>query len=175
MRRRRGSGWRLLVVLIPLAISVLQRCTDKQPSTPPPGQPYGGKGARGENPLDALLRPPEGHRPPQDGVAVALLVDVSGSMADKVADTSGAERPKIDIARDATVDFVTKFSSFALKHPDRTIAVGVYTFSGEDRRPSVRTLVPLGPPDADRTRAAFATVTPKGNTPIGNALIEAKR
>jgi hypothetical protein len=67
-----------------------------------------------------------------------------------------------------------KFAVFAREHPGRPIAVGVYVFSGEDRRPSVRTVVPLGPPDVEKTRAAFSTVTPRGNTPIGNALIEAK-
>jgi hypothetical protein len=44
--------------------------------------------------------------PRKDGIAVALLIDSSGSMADSVQETDGTARPKMEIAKRCVLDIV---------------------------------------------------------------------
>ena len=113
--------------------------------------------------------------PAQEGIAAAILLDVSGSMDDPVQDASGRKRPKIAIARESVAGLLEKFDGFAREHPDRKMAVGIYEFSRRDHLPSTRVVVPLGPPDLAAARSALAKVRAKGGTPIGDAMIDAKR
>ena len=47
--------------------------------------------------------------PWRDGLAAVVLVDVSGSMHDRVRDASGARRRKIEMAQRAAIDLVEAF------------------------------------------------------------------
>src|SRR5881409_692609 len=98
------------------------------------------------NPITAMLRP-SGTGERQEGVAAAILLDSSGSMAEKVRDGHGDLKPKIEIARGAVKDLLRDFERFAKAHPDRRIVAGVYEFSVRERQPSSRRLIGLGPPD----------------------------
>lgn len=125
------------------------------------------------NPIEAVLTsdPPAERK---DGTALLLLVDSSGSMDDRVQDSKGELRKKMDIARRAVASLVEQAQTFSRKHPEIPIAVGIDEFSVRSREPSSRMVVPLGPPDAADATARLARVQPKGGTPIGDAVIEAK-
>src|SRR5262245_51905958 len=61
------------------------------PAAPAPAASAPAGGAAG---LEPLVRPPA-DRQETDGIAVALLVDTSGSMGQSVRDFDGARRPKL--------------------------------------------------------------------------------
>jgi Mg-chelatase subunit ChlD len=126
------------------------------------------------NPLEDLLRTPA-TATPQEGVAVAALVDTSGSMNDDVKDAGGQPQKKIEIARRCLTGMVGKMDDFVREHQDRKLVVAVYEFSSRDRGPSCRLVVPMGKPDRERTADAVKRMIPDGGTPIGDAMIQAKR
>ncbi len=134
----------------------------------------GGDSALGINPLEAMLRPPASATW-QDGIAVLVLVDTSGSMRDGVKDADGQDKPKIEIARRCVTTLVQQMSGFVQQHPDRRLVVGIYEFSARDGEPSPRRVVRLGEPDPAAAAAAARNMVPSGGTPIGNAMIVAKR
>lgn len=146
----------------------------------PPGQPVGLRPAGPDNPvpvknpIDELLKPPAGVTP-RDGVAAAILIDVSGSMGDRVKDAQGALKSKIDIAKKCLLSLVNQTDRFTKGHPDRGILLGIYEFSGLDGRDSCRRVIPLGKADPATAAAALARMSPNGNTPIGNAILRVKR
>jgi Mg-chelatase subunit ChlD len=111
----------------------------------------------------------------KDGLAAVVLVDVSGSMADRVRDADGERQRKIVIARRAALDLVTSFETYARAHPTETVAVGVYEFSQRDGEPAARVVIAPGPPDAAAARDKLEAMKAKGGTPIGDAMIEARR
>jgi len=169
-RRHRGIPWLLFIILAGVWLN--HRRSDRKPES----QPAASASEAGPvvNPLDAELRAaPSAAR--QEGIGAVILVDASGSMADKVEDAGGARRPKMEIARRSVTDLVARFESFAREHGDRTVRVGILEFSGRDRQRSTRTVLPLGPPDAGGAERALAGIAPKGGTPIGDAMLEAKR
>lgn len=95
------------------------------------------------------------------GASVAILVDHSGSMVDRVG---GA--PKWKIARDALVQMLAVTDSFARAKPDYPVNVGIYGFDA-----GVQTLYPMGRYDAARVRTALDGIAhPNGRTAIGRAL-----
>ena len=55
--------------------------------------------------IDERLKPAR-EAPPREGVAAAILIDVSGSMEDPVEGMDGRSEPKIEIARRAARDLV---------------------------------------------------------------------
>lgn len=113
---------------------------------------------------------------PREGIAAVVLLDVSGSMADEVAESGGGR--KIDIARRAALDLVGQFDRYAKTHAGEAVVLGLYEFSGERDRgdgPTTREVIPLLPPDPARAEEALARLTPNGGTPIGDALIVGKR
>ena len=128
----------------------------------------------GRNPLDEMLKPPQqiAHR---EGIAAAILVDTSGSMEDQVVGSDGSSIQKIVVARRAVVDLIRQFVQYARKNPDRPVLVGVYEFSSRDRQPHCRSIIALAPPDLTAAEAAVEQMTPKGGTPIGDAMIQAKQ
>lgn len=134
------------------------------PSSPPPAA---------VNPLQQALEPPDGVAR-KDGIGVAVLVDVSGSMNAGVPDADGHRRPKIAIARRSVLNLLGQCDKFARENPARNIQVGVYEFSSRDRELPCRVVIPIGPLDLDAARAAVERMRPNGNTPIGDALIQAK-
>ena len=127
---------------------------------------------RDKNPVNPLLSsPPEQQR---DGTVVAILVDTSGSMRDRVASVNGRMEPKIVIARRAVVDAIRRFRDFAQRSPDRPLLVGIYEFSTRARSASCRKVLELGAADVASAEAAVQRMEPEGDTPIGDAMIAAK-
>jgi len=126
------------------------------------------------NPIEELLKPPASVAR-QEGIAAAVLVDTSGSMKDSVQDAGGEMAPKIVIAKRAVNDLLRQFADFAAKDPDRRLLVGVYEFSARDRQDSCRRIVPVGALDLAASQRALDLLVPQGGTPIGDAMIAAKR
>jgi Mg-chelatase subunit ChlD len=128
----------------------------------------------GRNPLDEMLKSPQ-QVTRQEGIAAAILVDTSGSMEDHVTGSDGLSMRKIDVARRAVVDLIRQFEQYAAKDADRPVRVGVYEFSSRDRQPHCRNVIELGPPNLAAAESAVDQMTPQGGTPIGDAMIKAKR
>jgi Mg-chelatase subunit ChlD len=130
--------------------------------------------ARADRRIDEQLAP-AGQLPPQrEGIAAAILVDVSGSMDDRVEDQDGRKERKIEIARRAARGLVDQFAKYAEAHPGEPVLLGLYEFSarsGADCRP----VIAMGPPDRARADAALAKMRANGGTPIGNAMVIGKR
>jgi hypothetical protein len=109
----------------------------------------------------------------EEGVALAIIYDTSGSMKEPVADASGASAPKYLIANRALLDVTRQLQAFATNAATgapRKIDVGLYIFQNEHAREVVK----LGPLDAkaiERWASRFSS--PNGNTPLGNALTTA--
>ena len=118
---------------------------------------------------------PEGEVPVREGLAAAILIDVSGSMEDKVADTDGRREEKIEIARRAARDLVNQFAKYAADNPTEDVRLGLYEFSRRRGEPDCRPVVPMGPPDVVSAERAIAKLEADGGTPIGEAMITAKR
>ena len=113
--------------------------------------------------------------PPRDGIAAAVVIDVSGSMDDRVVGEDGRRARKIDVARRAARDVIEQFASYAEEHKDETVNLGVFEFSRRDKQPDCRPIVPMGPPDRSRAEEALARLDPGGGTPIGQAMVTAKQ
>ncbi len=126
------------------------------------------------NPLEEMLRVPASV-PRQEGTAAAVLMDTSGSMNETVPDTDGRPKPKIDIARRAAANVLRRFSEYAQKNPGRPLLVGIYEFSARDHQPSCRAVTKLGPPHLEQMEADLGKMYPSGGTPIGDAMIVAKK
>ena len=111
----------------------------------------------------------------REGLAAAILIDVSGSMEDEVRGENGREEEKIVIARRAARDLVEQFARYAEEHPDESVLLGLYEFSERSGEPDCRAVIPMGRPDRARAQRALASMRAQGGTPIGNAMITAKR
>jgi len=113
--------------------------------------------------------------PAREGLAAAIVIDVSGSMDDEVSDENGREERKIEVARRAARDLVEQFARYADEHPDEPVLLGIYEFSDREGMPDARPVVPMGKPDRARAASALTSMRARGGTPIGNAMIAAKR
>ncbi len=106
----------------------------------------------------------------EDGVALAIIYDTSGSMRDLVPDKSGRPTPKYIIANRALIAVADRLQAFATNTagaPPRNIQAGLFTFYHD----SGREVVKFGPFDAAALRDwAMHFSNPSGNTPLGNAL-----
>ncbi len=111
----------------------------------------------------------------QDGIALSILLDTSGSMNDPVPGADGRPAPKIQIAQKALLNFIGQLASFIRGNPDKRMLVGIYDFSSRKDQPSCRQVVKLGAPDVTTAQAAVAKLVPAGTTPIGDAMIVAQR
>lgn len=97
------------------------------------------------------------------GASIALLLDVSGSMAETA---KGDARPKFIVAREALRAMLEATDSFAVKQPGFPINVGLYAFNG-----SVTRLLPVKPYNrAELQNALASSPEPKGSTAIGDAM-----
>jgi Mg-chelatase subunit ChlD len=132
------------------------------------------RAARAALQIDEELKPTTPVEP-RDGLAAAIAIDVSGSMDEEVAGQNGRKEPKIEIARRAALDLVDQFVAYARDHQDEPVQLGIYEFSRRRGDPDCRVVVPMGPPDRDRAAAAIARLDADGGTPIGQAMITAKR
>jgi Mg-chelatase subunit ChlD len=109
---------------------------------------------------------------PREGLAAAIVIDVSGSMNDRVRGDDGQRVRKIEVARRAARDLVEQFAAYAEAHPDERVELGIFEFSRREGQPDARPVVPMGPPDRTAIKA-IASLTPQGGTPIGTAMIAA--
>ena len=111
----------------------------------------------------------------ENGVAVAIIYDTSGSMRDPVKDASRKSTPKYLIANRALASVANQIQAFATNAPGgapRRIDAGLFVFSGDTARPAI----PFGPFNADALRDFAAKFTnPNGNTPLGNSLAVAAK
>lgn len=124
--------------------------------------------------LREALKPPAA-APSKEGTAVMVVVDTSGSMKEPVIDADGKSRPKIEIARRSLSVLLGKIAEFTAAHPDKTVVVGMAEFSGRNDQPNCRIVLPLGTPQAAAAQRAIDALQPLGGTPIGDAMVEAKR
>ena len=149
-----------------LALAGLVGCGGSQPGSGDYRWP------EGEN--EALVRAlaPEARQPQRDGLAAAILIDVSGSMQSR---PSGGGDPKIVSARRAALELVDQFGRYAQEHPGEPVLLALYEFSTRRRLPPAREVLPMGPPDRTMAAAAVERMTPRGDTPIGEAMIAGKR
>ena len=106
----------------------------------------------------------------EDGVALAIIYDTSGSMHDTVRDSTGRAAPKYTIANRALAAVAKQIQAFAAGNAggaSRKVQAGLFVFSGESAREAVK----FGPFDAAALEQfARNFSTPSGNTPLGNAL-----
>ena len=165
------SRQNLRLVLGLVALVVIVKACDREPGQDTQEQT---RAERAANELDAQLAPAQSVEP-KDGLAAAIAIDVSGSMDEEVAGQGGRKEPKIAIARRAAMDLVEQFAAYARAHPDEPVLLGVYEFSRRRGEADCRPVVPMGPPDRERAAAAIARLNADGGTPIGQAMITAKR
>ncbi len=107
----------------------------------------------------------------KDGLAAVVLVDVSGSMHDRI---KGERRRKIEAAQAAAVDLVGAFARYAAAHPDTPVLVGVHEFSARSGAPAAREIVPLARPDPLSATNAIHAMKTGGGTPIGESMAVAR-
>jgi hypothetical protein len=111
----------------------------------------------------------------EEGVALAIVYDTSGSMKDSVPDKAGGNSPKYVIANRALVAVANQIQAFATNSATgvaRKIQVGLITFN----HGSPREALPFGPFDKTALeRWAQSFSSPDGNTPLGNSLTMASR
>lgn len=110
---------------------------------------------------------------PRDGLAAAIVIDVSGSMNDRVVDVDGRRARKIEVAQRAARNLVEQFAAYAESHADEPVLLGIFEFSRRPGQPDCRPIVPMGPPDRTGADDALAGLTPEGGTPIGQAMVTA--
>lgn len=106
----------------------------------------------------------------EDGVALGILYDTSGSMKDPVPNSKGSTSPKYLIANHALTSIVNQIQTFTTNTSSgapRRVDVGLFTFENS----GAKEIVKLGPFDPAPIRQwATDFHTPKGGTPLGNAL-----
>ena len=111
----------------------------------------------------------------EDGVALAIIYDTSGSMHDSVRDSTGRMSPKYVIANRALTAVAKQIQAYATNSAGgapRRVDAGLFVFSGNTAREAVK----FGPFDAAALENfARNFSTPNGNTPLGNALNVASR
>ena len=129
--------------------------------------------SRTERRIDEQLTPGSAIQS-KEGIAAAIVIDVSGSMDEKVEGKDGREERKIEIARRAARDLVEQFARYADDHRQDQVLLGIYEFSERKNREDCRPVIPMAPPDRSRADQALAALRADGGTPIGNAMIFAK-
>jgi hypothetical protein len=111
----------------------------------------------------------------QEGVALAIIYDTSGSMHDSVRDSAGRFSPKYIVANRALAAVAKQIQAFATSSgagTPRNVQAGLFVFSGNNARQAVA----FGPFDAAALEQFARTfASPNGNTPLGNALGVATR
>src|SRR5262249_5521013 len=101
------------------------------------------------------------------GAAVAILIDTSASMEERV---EGDRRRTFEVARDALTAMLDATDAFIARRPDFPIKIGIYSFSS-----NVRLLRAIAPYDRQALRQVLANVPrPGGGTAIGEAMAEAR-
>lgn len=174
-RRRAGLGTGMLrlLMLVMLAVFLQSRCREQARSGTIGRTPE--ESAADARAVDEALAPSTAPAAPREGLAAAIVIDVSGSMDDRVTGEDGRRARKIDVARRAARDLVEQFASYADAHEDETVLLGIFEFSRRGNQPDCRPIIPMGAPDRARADEALARLDPEGGTPIGQAMITAKQ
>jgi hypothetical protein len=106
----------------------------------------------------------------EEGVAVAIIYDTSGSMKDPVRDQTGRQSPKYVIANRALIAIAKQIQTFATNSTGggpRKIEAGVFVFDKNSAKEAVK----FGAFDESAIESfANGFSNPSGNTPLGNAL-----
>lgn len=104
---------------------------------------------------------------PAEGVAIAIVLDTSGSMKGVVRDGKGGRSPKYEIGNRALKSVVDKIEHFATNAPNRNVHGGLFIFSGD----GAREVVKFGKFDAAAMRDWLQKYPgPQSGTPLGRAL-----
>jgi hypothetical protein len=102
---------------------------------------------------------------PEDGVALAIVFDTSGSMKDPVQDKSGGQTAKYIVANRALQAVVNRLEAFV--RGGKRLDIVFYTFQGN----GVREQMPIARFDPKPLREwAKKFNSPAGNTPLGRAV-----
>jgi len=120
--------------------------------------------------LTGRLTPPAG-TVWKDGLAAVVLVDVSGSMHDRI---KGERRRKIEAAQAAAIDLIGAFDRYAAAHPAEPVLVGVHEFSARPGEPAAREVIGLAKPNPLTAGDRIRDMKTGGGTPIGDAMAEAR-
>lgn len=155
-----------------IALAVVASVAGCREQGPPPGV-----GRTAEDPDPDIEQQLEPTTPVQtrEGLAAAIVIDVSGSMRDNVRGPDGRREPKIETAQRAAGELVEQFARYAQEHPEEPVLMGLYEFSQRRGEPACRPIIPMGTPDRARAASAIAGLRADGGTPIGDAMIAAKR
>jgi hypothetical protein len=108
-----------------------------------------------------------------EGVAVAIVYDTSGSMKQSVPDSGGRMTPKHVIARRAMESVVKRLQNFATNTTDgvpRKMEVGVFVFENNGPKEFIK-LAPFDPQQASNW--AQRMPGPSTGTPLGTTLQKA--
>ena len=106
----------------------------------------------------------------EDGVALAIVYDTSGSMGDKVRDSNGNSAPKYVIANRALEAIAKHVQGFVTNAPPdspRKVNAGLFVFADKGAKQAI----PFGPFKEESFRSwaqSFKSVT--GGTPLGTAV-----
>ena len=105
-----------------------------------------------------------------DGVALGILYDTSGSMSDPVPNSHGSSSPKYVIANRALLAVVKQIQAYmtnGVTGAPHKVDVGLFTFSKD----GAQEVVKLGAFDAGAIQNWTTNFSkPSGGTPLGNAL-----
>jgi hypothetical protein len=111
----------------------------------------------------------------EDGVAIAIVYDTSGSMKEPVKDEAGKSSPKYVIANRALVDIANRIQAFVTNsayNTPRKVYAGLFVFQNDGPHAAI----PFGRFDAATIRQwARDFSNPGGGTPLGNTLNAASR
>jgi hypothetical protein len=106
----------------------------------------------------------------EEGVAIAIVYDTSGSMKEPVKNTAGQAAPKYVIANRALLAIASRIQTYATNGPagePRKIKAGLYVFQNN----APRVALPFGTFDpAALTTWVNGFSAPDGGTPLGTTL-----
>ncbi len=104
--------------------------------------------------------------PNDEGIALAVVFDNSGSMNSDVSTASGKKEKKSDIGIRSLRSVFDRLQHWSLVNTDKKVDFGVFIFDGDDGR----TLLPLAPMDSDRFNAVLSKIRFDSSTPLGPAI-----
>jgi hypothetical protein len=128
------------------------------------------QGVRATAPSSAPVKASLPLPPIEDGLALVLLVDNSGSMEESVRDGAG-ESSKIAIAKRVAKGIVQQVAEFAAKNPALKVKFGLYGFSDDSTTTYISLREGIAIKEAEK---AIGWMGAAGGTPIGTALRHAQ-
>lgn len=159
----RPTGWLTVAAAAAVALGLCVGCDRREPAPP------GATARNATAPADKVVAEAV---PAQDGIALAIVYDTSGSMGERVKNAAGESEPKYVIAARALnliIDRLAKFSA-APTQPPRRLEVGLWVFTGA----LVSPLQPMAPFDSAAIRRRVAGLEkPHADTPLGEGLADA--